>query len=146
MASYYDISLALEIFRQFEDPLCQDFVGAGDDRINVCGPDPSNLSAAQMRELTECGWAYEGAGWWTLDTSQKHKVSECTDHVTCMRKHMEDMIADFFAGDQDKAGLWWRTKNPLLGGLVPEDFIEIGEHQHRKLLGLIQTQLEENEK
>ena len=54
-----------------------------------------------------------------------------------------NLVAGFFQ-DRDKTLLWFRTENPMLGGLSPRDMIRVG--RFKKLLRFIQTALAENEK
>lgn len=36
------------------------------------------------------------------------------------------LVADHFGGDREKAALWFRIKNPMLGGLSPRDLLVCG--------------------
>jgi len=38
------------------------------------------------------------------------------------------IVSIIFAGDVDKANLWFVTKNPMLGGLSPQDMIYMGSY------------------
>lgn len=40
-----------------------------------------------------------------------------------------DLVAKAFDGDPDKALMWFRTRNPLLGDLSPKDMIRLGRHE-----------------
>jgi hypothetical protein len=40
-----------------------------------------------------------------------------------------EAVADFFGGDEEKTRLWFRTANPLLGGITPRDMIRLGRHK-----------------
>lgn len=52
------------------------------------------------------------------------------------------LVAQFFEGDPVKTSLWFRTKNPLLGGLPPRDMIRYGRYE--KLRRFVMEALEEN--
>ncbi len=52
-----------------------------------------------------------------------------------------NLVAAHFQ-DVDKAILWFRTSNPLLGGIAPRDMIRFG--RFKKLLAFIHSALEEN--
>jgi hypothetical protein len=52
------------------------------------------------------------------------------------------LVAQFFNGDAVKTGLWFRTKNPLLGNLSPRDMIRFGRYE--KLRRFVMEALEEN--
>jgi hypothetical protein len=52
------------------------------------------------------------------------------------------LVAQFFNGDVVKTGLWFRTKNPLLGNLSPRDMIRYGRYE--KLRRFVMEALEEN--
>ncbi len=57
-------------------------------------------------------------------------------------KHLEQiaiicgLVAEFFRGDAVKTGLWFRTKNPMLGELSPRDMIRYGRME--KLMQVVQ--------
>ncbi len=51
------------------------------------------------------------------------------------------LVSEHF-GDFDRAMLWFRVPNPLLGGISPRDMIRIG--RFKKLLRFVHTALEEN--
>lgn len=53
------------------------------------------------------------------------------------------LVTEHF-GDLERAVLWFRVPNPLLGGISPRDMIRIG--RFKKLLRFIHTALEENRK
>ena len=53
------------------------------------------------------------------------------------------LVGEYFA-DLDRAVLWFRVPNPLLGGISPRDMVRIG--RFKKLLRFIHTALEENRK
>ena len=52
------------------------------------------------------------------------------------------LVAQFFHGDTIKTSLWFKTKNPLLGGLSPRDMIRYGRYE--KLRRFVMDALEEN--
>jgi hypothetical protein len=52
------------------------------------------------------------------------------------------LVAQFFNGDVVKTGLWFRTKNPLLGNLSPRDMIRYGRYE--KLRRFVMEALDEN--
>ncbi len=52
------------------------------------------------------------------------------------------LVAQFFRGDAAKTGLWFRTKNPLLGNISPRDMIRYGRYE--KLRRFVMDALEEN--
>ena len=52
------------------------------------------------------------------------------------------LVAEFFAGDAAKTGLWFRTANPLLGNISPRDMIRYGRCE--KLRQFVMSALEED--
>lgn len=52
------------------------------------------------------------------------------------------LVAQFFAGDAAKTGLWFRTVNPLLGNISPRDMIRHGRYD--KLRRFVMSALEED--
>ena len=54
------------------------------------------------------------------------------------------LVTGFFEGDYEKAKLWFDAPNSLLGGMKPNDMIELG--REKKLLKFIKTCLAENER
>lgn len=54
-----------------------------------------------------------------------------------------NLVASFFK-DEEKTILWFRTSNPLLGGMSPRDMIRVG--RFKKLLKFIQNALDENQR
>jgi hypothetical protein len=54
-----------------------------------------------------------------------------------------ERVEQFFKGDLDKTRLWFKTQNPLLGDLAPDDFIVM--HKTERLLSFIEAQLAQNE-
>jgi hypothetical protein len=53
------------------------------------------------------------------------------------------LVLEFFQGDEKKAALWFRSPNPLLGGIVPEKMLVLG--REGRLLRFVQDQLADNE-
>lgn len=39
------------------------------------------------------------------------------------------LVAQFFQGDELKTALWFKTPNPLLGGMAPRDMVRLGRYQ-----------------
>jgi hypothetical protein len=39
------------------------------------------------------------------------------------------LVAQFFEGDDSKTTVWFKTPNPLLGGMAPRDMIRLGRYQ-----------------
>lgn len=54
-----------------------------------------------------------------------------------------NLVAQFFEGDPIKTALWFKTANPMLGGISPRDMIRFGRYQ--KLLKFILDALSENQ-
>lgn len=50
-----------------------------------------------------------------------------------------ELVAEYFNGDVEKTALWFKIKNPMLGGMSPRDMIRLGRYQ--KLIKLIQNAL-----
>ncbi len=48
-----------------------------------------------------------------------------------------------FFDDSDKAVLWMKTPNPMLGGITPWDMVILGKSA--KLLAIVRAELKENE-
>jgi len=51
------------------------------------------------------------------------------------------LVMEFFEGNETKARLWFETKNPLLGGISPNDMIKAGRYD--KLLRWAKDQINE---
>jgi hypothetical protein len=57
-------------------------------------------------------------------------------------RHLEEvaiicaLVADFFRGNVAKTGIWFRTRNPMLGELSPRDMIRYGRME--KLMQIVQ--------
>lgn len=54
-----------------------------------------------------------------------------------------NLVAQFFKGDAVKTALWFKTANPMLGGISPRDMIRFGRYQ--KLLKFILNAISENQ-
>ena len=39
------------------------------------------------------------------------------------------LVAEYFGGDPGKTALWFRTSNPMLGGIAPRDMIRYGRYK-----------------
>ena len=54
-----------------------------------------------------------------------------------------ELVAEFFEGNVDKAILWFRTPNYLLGNISPRDMIRFG--RYKKLMKYVQNALAGNQ-
>jgi hypothetical protein len=71
-----------------------------------------------------------------------HKIpKEVLDRLTEIANVCE-LVAQHFAGDAAKTALWFKTVNPLLGGVSPRDTIRFG--RYGKLLRFVTEALAEN--
>ena len=52
------------------------------------------------------------------------------------------LVAQYFQGDTGKTALWFRTKNPLFGGISPRDMIRFGRYE--KVRKFVMEAMEEN--
>lgn len=52
------------------------------------------------------------------------------------------LVAEYFAGDVKKTGLWFKAKNPLLGNMTPRDMIRFGRYE--KLMLFVMDALQDN--
>lgn len=43
--------------------------------------------------------------------------------------NIAQLVAQYFEGDTAKTALWFRTKNPLFGGISPRDMIRFGRYE-----------------
>jgi hypothetical protein len=43
--------------------------------------------------------------------------------------NIAQLVAQYFEGDAAKTALWFRTKNPLFGGISPRDMIRFGRYE-----------------
>ncbi len=55
--------------------------------------------------------------------------------------NIANLVAEFFAGDAQKVGLWFEIANPMLGNISPRDMIRIG--RLKRLLSFVMTAREE---
>ena len=53
-------------------------------------------------------------------------------------------IADYFKGEPEKAIIWFKVPNPMLGGMTPRDMIRVG--RYKKLMSFINSAIEENKR
>jgi uncharacterized protein (DUF2384 family) len=60
---------------------------------------------------------------------EKHKVPPEVSERILQWTQALNLVAQFFSGDEAKTVLWFRTPNPLLGGVEPRDMIRIGRFQ-----------------
>lgn len=58
-------------------------------------------------------------------------------------KAVYEPIKLFFKGDEEKAMLWFKTPNPLLGNITPAKMVTFGDYDKLKIF--IETSLDENE-
>ncbi len=49
--------------------------------------------------------------------------------------NIANLVAEFFAGDAQKVGLWFEIANPTLGNASPRDMIRIG--RYKRLLNFV---------
>jgi hypothetical protein len=49
--------------------------------------------------------------------------------------NIANLVAEFFAGDVQKVGLWFEVANPMLGNISPRDMIRIG--RYKRLLNFV---------
>jgi len=56
--------------------------------------------------------------------------------------NIANLVAEFFAGDAQKVGLWFEIANPMLGNISPRDMIRIG--RYKRLLNFVIVAREEN--
>ncbi len=54
-----------------------------------------------------------------------------------------NLVSEYFEGNPDKTALWFKTKNPSLGGVSPKDMLRFG--RYRKLLDFILQAKEANQ-
>ena len=52
------------------------------------------------------------------------------------------LVAEYFEGDPRKTALWFKTPNPLLGGISPRDMIRYG--RYKRLIKFISTARQAN--
>lgn len=66
----------------------------------------------------------------------------CTSRMMNQFGKAYDLVTAFFGGNLDRAVLWFRTPNPMLGEVTPEFMIYFGRGD--KLLLFIRRSLSEN--
>lgn len=49
--------------------------------------------------------------------------------------NIANLVAEFFAGDAQKVGLWFEIANPMLGNVSPRDMIRFG--RYKRLLNFV---------
>jgi hypothetical protein len=49
--------------------------------------------------------------------------------------NIANLVAEFFAGDAQKVGLWFEIANPMLGNISPRDMIRVG--RYKRLLNFV---------
>jgi hypothetical protein len=49
--------------------------------------------------------------------------------------NIANLVAEFFAGDAQKVGLWFEIANPMLGNVSPRDMIRMG--RYKRLLNFV---------
>jgi hypothetical protein len=49
--------------------------------------------------------------------------------------NIANLVAEFFNGDAQKVGLWFKIANPLLGNVSPRNMIRIG--RYKRLLNFV---------
>jgi hypothetical protein len=49
--------------------------------------------------------------------------------------NIANLVAEFFAGDAQKVGLWFEIANPMLGNISPTDMIRVG--RYKRLLNFV---------
>jgi len=54
------------------------------------------------------------------------------------------LVAEYFDGDAERTGLWFKTPNPMLGEISPRDMIRHG--RYKKLLNFVMQAKSENAK
>lgn len=59
------------------------------------------------------------------------------------RTHMAAVIREFFADDPAKVDAWWKTPNPMLGGVSPVVLTMMGRED--KLYQFVTTAIEEGQ-
>lgn len=59
-----------------------------------------------------------------------------------MRKELNALVLEFFDGNKEKTKLWFKTPNPLLGGISPDRMIRAGRGD--RLLRWVRQQIAEN--
>lgn len=66
-----------------------------------------------------------------------------------LKTHLEQianicsLVAEYFDGNAERTALWFKTPNPMLGGVTPRDMIRVG--RYKKLLQFVSQAREDNE-
>ena len=104
---------------------------------------PDNFVEAAIKSgMREVICESEGCGKWFLTRTQTRVPDLCPP---CRDKEAEirRLVLGFFEGDAKKTEHWFRTENPLLGGIQPRAFLNLGRID--KVLKFVKEQLAENE-
>lgn len=56
------------------------------------------------------------------------------------------LVGDFFNHDSTKTALWFRTPNPMLGGISPKEMAKLSGQQLDKLLKFVVNCANENKR
>lgn len=72
-----------------------------------------------------------------VEKERENLVAEGKQLADC-----RSLVEEFFKGDVDKTRKWFKTMNPLLGQVTPDDMVAL--HRTEKLLKFIKDQLAEN--
>jgi hypothetical protein len=71
-----------------------------------------------------------------------HKIPVEVQHRMTEIANICALVAQFFEGDAVKTALWFKTKNPMLGGISPRDMIRFGRYE--KLQDFVFDALDDN--
>lgn len=71
------------------------------------------------------------------------KLDEVNQEPEYESRDVFKLVLDFFKGDKEKTDLWFKSENPLLGGISAATMIECGRYD--RLLSIVKTALAENE-
>lgn len=84
----------------------------------------SNQDMAKAADISENSVRYDSK---RMPEKLKTRISEIAN--IC------ELVAEHFEGDSERTALWFKSKNPILGGISPRDMIRFGRYQ--KLLQVI---------
>lgn len=73
-----------------------------------------------------------------FDQKTPREVRDRIDEIA----NVVSLVAQFFGGDAARTALWFKTPNPMLGGIPPRDMIRFGRYE--RLLKFVLEALEEN--
>jgi uncharacterized protein (DUF2384 family) len=73
-----------------------------------------------------------------FDQKTPREVRDRIDEIA----NVVSLVAQFFDGDGSRTALWFKTPNPMLGGISPRDMIRFGRYQ--RLLKFVLEALDEN--